>query len=80
LAALTSPPPIVSARAADSLDPIESALATALERASRAGEWSTVTALAAELAARRSAHEEARKRDRAEVHDLEAERRKRGLS
>lgn len=34
-------------------DPLAQALAAALERASAAGEWSVVAALAAELAARR---------------------------
>lgn len=34
-------------------DPLEQALAAALERASAAGEWSVVASLAAELAARR---------------------------
>jgi len=41
--------------AATTPDPISLALATALERASAAGEWSTVALLAAELAARRTA-------------------------
>jgi hypothetical protein len=34
-------------------DPVEAALAVALERASAAGEWATVVELARELAARR---------------------------
>ena len=37
------------------LDPVEAALARALDAASAAGEWATVGALAAELAARRTA-------------------------
>lgn len=36
-------------------DPVEEALATALERASAAGEWGVVQTLAAELDARRKA-------------------------
>jgi integrase len=43
-----------SERDARQLDPVELALASALERASAAGEWSVVAALASELAARRS--------------------------
>ena len=39
------------------LDPVEAALARALDAASAAGEWATVGALAGELAARRSARE-----------------------
>ena len=54
-----------------SIDPVEAALAGALEAASRAGEWSVVAKLAAELEARRLA--------RANVVDLASARRERGL-
>jgi hypothetical protein len=37
----------------DSIDAVEAALATALERASGAGQWTAVEALARELEARR---------------------------
>ncbi len=37
-------------------DPIEAALATALKKASEAGQWDVVTQLARELEARRKAH------------------------
>ena len=50
-------------------DPVELALATALERASAAGQWTAVEVLARELEARRKA--------RAGVVQLEAERRRR---
>ncbi len=42
-------------------DAVELALADALERAAKAGEWPTVTALARELEARRTARERAAK-------------------
>jgi hypothetical protein len=54
-----------------SIDPVEAALATALERASAAADWQTVRALAAELEARRKA------RSAPGIVDLEAERVKR---
>lgn len=41
-----------------SADPVEVALATALERASVAGEWAVVGQLARELEARRKSHED----------------------
>lgn len=50
-------------------DPVEQAIATALERASAAGQWMAVEVLARELEARRKA--------RAGVVELDAERRKR---
>ena len=50
-------------------DPVEQAIATALERASAAGQWTAVEVLARELEARRKA--------RAGVVELDAERRKR---
>lgn len=50
-------------------DPVEAALAVALEGATKAGEWSTVAQLARELEARRQA--------RSAVVDLGAERNKR---
>ena len=52
-------PPPWGSKAAPSapVDMVEAALATALDRASAAGEWSTVATLAAELAARRTARE-----------------------
>ena len=50
-------------------DPVELALATALERASAAGQWTAVEVLARELEARRKA--------RSEVVDLDAARRER---
>jgi hypothetical protein len=50
-------------------DPVELALATALERASAASEWDTVKVLAGEL--------EARRRARSDVVDLKAERARR---
>lgn len=61
----------------ESSDPVEAALAGALERASAAGQWSTVEALAKELGERRRARESA---GRADVIDLEVERAKRGVS
>jgi hypothetical protein len=51
-------------------DPIEAALATALERASGAAEWATVALLATELAARRAAREEAHRGTGAKVLPL----------
>jgi hypothetical protein len=39
----------------DSIDPVEAALATALERASAVGQWSAVEILARELEGRRKA-------------------------
>ena len=48
---------------------IDAALATALERASAAGEWSTVAILAGELAARRTA---AAAPPCAAVHEIES--------
>jgi hypothetical protein len=51
------------------VDPVEIALATALERASAAGQWTSVELLAREL--------EARRRARGAVVDLDAERAKR---
>ena len=50
-------------------DPVELALATALERASAAGQWTAVEVLARELESRRKA--------RSGVVLLDAERRKR---
>jgi hypothetical protein len=50
-------------------DPVELALATALERASAAGQWTSVEVLAREI--------EARRKSRTGVVILEAERRKR---
>jgi hypothetical protein len=41
----------------DPVDVVESALATALERAAAAGQWGTVEVLARELAARRASRE-----------------------
>jgi hypothetical protein len=55
---------------APSADPVEAALATALEGATRAGEWATVAQLARELEARRKAKER--------VVDLTSERARRG--
>ena len=52
-----------------SVDPGEAALADALTKASAAGQWTVVAALAGELEARRKA--------RAGVVELDAERRKR---
>jgi len=51
-------------------DAVEAALADAIGKAAAAGAWEAVTALTAELRARREA--------RAHVVDLDAERRKRG--
>jgi len=51
-------------------DPVEAALAEALRRASEAGQWEVVAALARELQARREA--------RAGVVDLETARKRRG--
>jgi hypothetical protein len=51
------------------VDPIEAALGDALTKASAAGQWTVVATLAAELEARRKA--------RAGVVELDAERRKR---
>jgi len=51
-------------------DPVELALARALEGATAAGEWSTVAQLARELEARRTA--------RVGVVSIEAERKRRG--
>jgi hypothetical protein len=61
-----SPPscPLVSQH-----DPVELALATALDRASAAGQWTAVEVLAREL--------EARRKSRTGVVQLDAERRKR---
>jgi len=39
------------------VDPVEAALAVALEGATKAGQWSVVAQLAGELAARRTARE-----------------------
>jgi integrase len=53
----TSDAPDVASRGpsmGDEIDPVECALAKALERASAAGEWAVVAALTGELAARRS--------------------------
>ena len=58
--------------ACDSTDPVELALAAALEGATKAGEWSTVAQLGRELETRRQA--------RGEVIDLAAERKRRGVS
>ena len=52
------------------VDPVDEALADALQRAARAEAWSTVEVLTNELRARREA--------RAQVVSLDAERRRRG--
>ena len=52
-------------------DPVEAALADALQRASAAGAWSTVETLARELTARREAHA-------ADVVDIGVARKRRG--
>jgi len=54
---------------ASETDPVELAIASALERASAAGQWTAVEVLARELEARRKA--------RSGVVQLDAERRKR---
>jgi hypothetical protein len=59
-----------AASALASSDPVETALADALQRAALAGAWDAVAALTAELRARREA--------RAKVVDLAAERERRG--
>ena len=51
----------------DTVDPVEAALADALDRASKAGEWAVVGELAAQL--------DQRRRDRAGVVDIETARR-----
>ena len=56
-------------RVGSEVDPVELALATALERASAAGQWTSVEVLARELEARRKA--------RAGVVRIDDERRKR---
>ena len=56
-------------------DIVESALATALERAAAAGQWTVVETLARELAARRVARGAAKP---AGVIELDEERRRRG--
>jgi hypothetical protein len=61
-------PPDVADPVSES-DPVELALATALERASAAGQWTTVEVLAREIEARRKA--------RTGVVVLDTERRKR---
>jgi hypothetical protein len=68
------------------VDVVDTALASALERASAAGEWSTVATLAGELAARRAARDAVAKpgsndsappRESAPVIDLGERRRER---
>lgn len=56
-------------QSATPIDVVEAALATALERASAAGQWTAVEVLAREL--------EARRRARGETVDLAAERARR---
>jgi hypothetical protein len=63
-------PPSVAELVSES-DPVELALATALERASAAGQWTAVEVLAREIEARRKA--------RAGVVQIEAGRRRRDL-
>lgn len=53
---MASPP--VAAASSHAPDVVEVALATALEAATKAGEWAVVAQLAGELAARRSASAE----------------------
>jgi hypothetical protein len=63
--------PSHSGQSRGNADPVETALADALTKASAAGEWTTVAALARELEARRKG------RQAPEVIILDAERRRR---
>jgi hypothetical protein len=75
------PPPSGSTAAlSEPVDVVDAALAAALERASAAGEWSTVATLAGELAARRAAREarpSGAPTEGARVLDLDEARRRR---
>lgn len=57
-------------------DAVELALATALERASAAGEWAVVTTLAAQLDARRLARAAVPRDPPADIVDLDSRRKR----